>query len=186
MPAEQPAKLALTNFQPSSKRGNIAAVERSGFDQFQRPRYRRFRAAPGIELGRTFWSAAQARPKTCHLCSGRRRHENTVFQLGRTRRTDRPAIDAGCLHTREKSPIVPGITCLDCAVTNCRVEVHNMNYKDASDFVSRFSDFNAARSADIGPLRNRLFRVPAYVVLRGTKSATAKIICGGGRGDEIE
>ena len=142
MLAKQPAELPLADFQPIGKRRDIALVERAAFDQFQRPRNGRLRAAPGIKVRRTFGSAAQAGPEARCLCRGGRRHERAILELRRPCRANRPAVDAGRLHAGEKPPIVAGIAGLDGSVTNGGIEIHNVNYNDASITVWRFSDFN--------------------------------------------
>ena len=142
MPAEQAAKLPLANLEPIGERRDIALVERPALDQFHSSRHGRFRAAPGIEIRRTLGPAAQARAKSGLLGRGGGWHEDAILELRRTGRTNRPAIDAGRFHAREKPPVVAGIAGLDRAVTNCRVKLHNVNYRDLNEVVSRFSDLN--------------------------------------------
>ena len=147
--AEKAAELTLADAESFGKRGDVAVVERSSLNQFQRARNDRLCAAPGIDFGRTFGPAAQTGPISCRLCRGSGRDEGAILQLGRAGRADWPTINSGGPHAGEKPPVITGIACLNCSVTKVWIEFHDLNYSSAGNGVWRFSDVDEKPSSGL-------------------------------------
>ncbi|MDB5333239.1 MAG: hypothetical protein JWP03_4390, partial [Phycisphaerales bacterium] len=118
VPAKEPPKLALADFQPIGERRDIPIIKRPRLNHLQCPRHGRRGAPPRVEIRRAFRPTPQTRPKPRRLRRRGSGQKRTVFQLGRTGRANGPAIDAGGLHASEKPPVVPGIPSQHRPVTN--------------------------------------------------------------------
>ena len=122
--AKQAPKLALAHPQSRGQPVDIGLVQRAGLDQAERPRDRVGGAAPGAEVRRGLRPAAQAWPKPRLLRRRRGRIEGDVFPLGRARRADRPAVDAGRAHADKEASVKAGVARLNGAVAGVVIEVH--------------------------------------------------------------
>jgi len=100
--AEQPAELAFADAEPRGECVHIGLVQSAELDERQSARHGVRRAAPGGEIRCRFGPAAQTRPEAGGLRGRRRGEEAHVLALGRPRRTDGTAVDAGRLHADEQ------------------------------------------------------------------------------------
>ena len=140
--AEQPPQLPLADAEPVGQGVDVAVVERAGLDQDERAGDGVRRAAPGAEVRRGLRPAAQAGAKARLL---RRRGggiEGHVLALGRARRADRAAVDAGGLHPDEQAPVEAGVAGFKGAVAGVVIEIHATKMGARRHLVSRFSDMD--------------------------------------------
>src|SRR4029077_9219097 len=92
---EQASQLALTQAQAIRQLFNSAlvAVQSAFSDKSQRARNCIRSPTPRSEIWRRFWPATQARTISGILRGRGGAEEGAILELGRARRTDRPAVD---------------------------------------------------------------------------------------------
>ena len=130
---EQAPQLALADAEASGQYVDIGLVQRAVLDQAQGARHRVRRAAPSAEIGRGFRPAAQAGTEARFLRGSRSRKKDDVLQQRRARRTDRAAIDSGCLDAAEEAAIKAGIALADGAVAGFVIELQRSRLRRLLD-----------------------------------------------------
>src|SRR6185436_1926851 len=90
----------------------------------QRARHRVRRAAPDAEVRRGLRSTAQTGPEPRLLSTCRRSVERHVLAPRRSRRANRPAVDAGRLHADEETPVETSVSRQNGPVTGIAIEIH--------------------------------------------------------------
>lgn len=84
--------------------------------------------APTCQFGRDLGTAAKACTKAGLLSGSGGREESAILPFGRTRRTNRTAVDSGLGDADEQTSIKARIARLECAVADIRVEVFHTLY----------------------------------------------------------
>ena len=101
------------------------AIERAVADETQRPRHDARRARPRRRGRRGLGTAAKARPEPGRLRGRGGRVVADVLVFRRSRRADRPAIDAGARHGDEKLAVEPRIAGSPRAIADPAVQLHH-------------------------------------------------------------
>jgi hypothetical protein len=120
---EQPPKLPLAHADAAGKGIHGSVVQRAHLHQRQRPRNRVGGAAPGAEVGRGFWPATEARPKTRLMRGGGGGKEGDVLRLWRPGRANGTAINTGRFDPGKQTPIETRIAASNRAVAGVVVEI---------------------------------------------------------------
>jgi len=140
---KKPAQLAFSHADTSPKGldSSVLSIKKAFGDQRQRSRDGIRGAAPTGQFRRDLGPAAKARTKAGLLRGSGGREESAVLPLGRTRRTDRTAVDPGGRDPDEQATIKTRIARLQRSVTDIRGKLFHastMPYPKAK--FSPFSD----------------------------------------------
>lgn len=106
MQGEEAREMPRPDAETLSKLGDRTSIERPGLDQSQSALDGGLRALPGGTEGRRLGAAPQARAEPRMFCSGGTSEEPDVARERRSRRTNRPAVDA-CRLDRDEDDTIP-------------------------------------------------------------------------------
>jgi hypothetical protein len=87
---------------------------------------------PSGQVGRTFRSATQARTIPGLLRGARRPIEGHILALGRSRWTDRPAVNSSGAHRNEDAAVEARIARRDSPVASIVIEIHAENMPETA------------------------------------------------------
>ena len=107
---KQAPQVAAGHAETLGQKFDVAVLQRAFGNQAHAAINRRGRARPGRRTRRAFGATPKARPEPRFACCRGRGIEDNVLALGRSRRADRPAVDARRLHADKEAPVESGVS----------------------------------------------------------------------------
>ena len=172
---EQPPQVPRGDAEPIGEGIDAVAIERAFADQPQAARHHARRAGPGRRARRRFGPAAQARPEAGGLRGRGGRVVADVFVLRRSRRADRPAINARARDGDEELAVEARIARSPRPIADPAVQLHHR--PSLADSRVRLVKNGPGQTATVGLPRRPAGRGTGNATIEDVQIAGARCCC---------